>query len=357
MGYPSPSRTGDRPTESSSSPATPHADTQFESDHLLLCRAPLIPHGFSEIESSTRTPTIKLAGDRTVSMDRRLMNVSGSPGFGAYDAGDEGGGENVRMNHDGQVALVRARVQAASELHKLLHCTHVAHGRPYTFGGLGTSTDGWTIEGVGEETLNGEAVSGARTGTNARRPLDDMLLVPRLLVGRCYWRRSRPGSLRCSTSMVQMRSEETEDSATIDAGMSCLVTQRGGSSILNVGSVVLLLLRSRSTSSRPLLESHSPAPRIPRRRSFRRRCCRLVAGPTAEDAEQVVRLAEFEHEEQRHCCSEDVKQASRGVELERLQCCTPSSGRRPLLSFREDIVTSWNARSLVTMTMPSREQP
>ncbi|KAF8651312.1 hypothetical protein HU200_063567 [Digitaria exilis] len=56
---------------------------------------------------------LKVPSDRTVSVDR-LMNVSGSPGFGAYDAGDFGWGkprrtENVRMNHDGQVALVRAR--------------------------------------------------------------------------------------------------------------------------------------------------------------------------------------------------------------------------------------------------------
>lgn len=56
---------------------------------------------------------LKLAGDQTVP-GGRLMNVSGSPGFGAYDAGDFGWGrprrtENVRMNHDGQVALVRAR--------------------------------------------------------------------------------------------------------------------------------------------------------------------------------------------------------------------------------------------------------
>ncbi|KAF8660161.1 hypothetical protein HU200_057725 [Digitaria exilis] len=84
---------------------------------------------------------LKVPSDRTVSVDR-LVNVSGSSGFGAYDAGDFGWGkprrtENVRMNHDGQVALVRARdgggVQVAvsmlrrdhfdafqSELHKLL---------------------------------------------------------------------------------------------------------------------------------------------------------------------------------------------------------------------------------------------
>ncbi|CAO2036688.1 unnamed protein product [Urochloa humidicola] len=44
----------------------------------------------------------------------RLMNVSGAPSFAAYEVADFGWGrprrtENVRMNHDGQVALVRAR--------------------------------------------------------------------------------------------------------------------------------------------------------------------------------------------------------------------------------------------------------
>ncbi|BAH92839.1 Os04g0638401 [Oryza sativa Japonica Group] len=43
----------------------------------------------------------------------RVMNVSGSPGFRPYDVGDFGWGkprrtEPIRMNHDGQVALVRA---------------------------------------------------------------------------------------------------------------------------------------------------------------------------------------------------------------------------------------------------------
>ncbi|KAG2569152.1 hypothetical protein PVAP13_7NG387363 [Panicum virgatum] len=56
---------------------------------------------------------LKLAGDRTVPIDR-VVNVSGSAGFMAYEVADFGWGrprrtENVRMNHDGQVALVRAR--------------------------------------------------------------------------------------------------------------------------------------------------------------------------------------------------------------------------------------------------------
>ena len=44
----------------------------------------------------------------------RLVSASGSAGFRAYEVADFGWGrprrtENVRMNHDGQVALVRAR--------------------------------------------------------------------------------------------------------------------------------------------------------------------------------------------------------------------------------------------------------
>jgi hypothetical protein len=42
------------------------------------------------------------------------MNVSGSAGFRVYEVADFGWGrprrtENVRLNHDGQVALVRSR--------------------------------------------------------------------------------------------------------------------------------------------------------------------------------------------------------------------------------------------------------
>nr|CAB3488368.1 unnamed protein product [Digitaria exilis] len=56
-------------------------------------------------------------GDRTVgfpSSGGRVMNVSGHSGFSAYEAGDFGWGrprrtENVTMNKDGQVELVRAR--------------------------------------------------------------------------------------------------------------------------------------------------------------------------------------------------------------------------------------------------------
>jgi hypothetical protein len=49
----------------------------------------------------------------TGNMDR-LMNVSGFSGFKAYDIADFGCGkpsrtEPIRMNHDGQVALMRAR--------------------------------------------------------------------------------------------------------------------------------------------------------------------------------------------------------------------------------------------------------
>ena len=44
----------------------------------------------------------------------QLMNVSGSTGFRAYEVADFGWGkpmrtEPIRMNHDGQVALMRAR--------------------------------------------------------------------------------------------------------------------------------------------------------------------------------------------------------------------------------------------------------
>ncbi|KAG2569132.1 agmatine coumaroyltransferase-like [Panicum virgatum] len=61
----------------------------------------------------------------------RLVSVSGPAGFRAYEVADFGWGrprrtENVRMNHDGQVALVRARdgggVQAAVSM---LHRAHV----------------------------------------------------------------------------------------------------------------------------------------------------------------------------------------------------------------------------------------
>jgi hypothetical protein len=53
------------------------------------------------------------AGDLTAPFDR-FMNVSGSAGFRVYEVADFGWGrprrtENVRMNHDGQVALVRGR--------------------------------------------------------------------------------------------------------------------------------------------------------------------------------------------------------------------------------------------------------
>ena len=70
---------------------------------------------------------LKLAG--TVPIDR-VVNVSGSAGFRAYDVADFGWGrprrtENVRMNHDGQVALVRARdgggVQVAVSLLQRAH--------------------------------------------------------------------------------------------------------------------------------------------------------------------------------------------------------------------------------------------
>ena len=72
---------------------------------------------------------LKLAGDRTVPIDR-VVNVSGSAGFMAYEVADFGWGrprrtENVRMNHDGQVALVRARdgggVQVAVSLLQRAH--------------------------------------------------------------------------------------------------------------------------------------------------------------------------------------------------------------------------------------------
>jgi hypothetical protein len=43
----------------------------------------------------------------------RMMNISGSPGFRAYQIADFGWGkprrtENIRMNGDGQVAMMRA---------------------------------------------------------------------------------------------------------------------------------------------------------------------------------------------------------------------------------------------------------
>ena len=72
---------------------------------------------------------LKLAGDRTVPIDR-VVNVSGSAGFMVYEVADFGWGrprrtENVRMNHDGQVALVRARdgggVQVAVSLLQRAH--------------------------------------------------------------------------------------------------------------------------------------------------------------------------------------------------------------------------------------------
>ncbi|XP_066349800.1 phenolic glucoside malonyltransferase 2-like [Miscanthus floridulus] len=55
----------------------------------------------------------RFAGDPTLRLER-LMNVSGSSGLRAYDVADFGWGrprrtENIRMNHDGQLALVRAR--------------------------------------------------------------------------------------------------------------------------------------------------------------------------------------------------------------------------------------------------------
>ena len=54
-----------------------------------------------------------LEAAQRISVDR-LVSVSGSAGFRAYEVADFGWGrprrtENVRMNHDGQVALVRAR--------------------------------------------------------------------------------------------------------------------------------------------------------------------------------------------------------------------------------------------------------
>ncbi|PUZ49127.1 hypothetical protein GQ55_7G300800 [Panicum hallii var. hallii] len=72
---------------------------------------------------------IKLAIDGSPPIDR-LVNVSGSAGFRAYEVADFGWGrprrtENVRMNHDGQVALVRARdgggVQAAVSMLQRAH--------------------------------------------------------------------------------------------------------------------------------------------------------------------------------------------------------------------------------------------
>jgi len=55
----------------------------------------------------------RFAGDPTLRFER-FMNVSGSSGFRAYEVADFGWGrprrtENIRMNHDGQLALVRAR--------------------------------------------------------------------------------------------------------------------------------------------------------------------------------------------------------------------------------------------------------
>ncbi|CAN6269443.1 unnamed protein product [Urochloa humidicola] len=73
---------------------------------------------------------LKLAGaDGTPSPDR-MMNVSGAPSFAAYEVADFGWGrprrtENVRMNHDGQMALVRARdgggVQASVSMLRRAH--------------------------------------------------------------------------------------------------------------------------------------------------------------------------------------------------------------------------------------------
>jgi hypothetical protein len=58
----------------------------------------------------------------------QMINVSGSTGFRAYEVADFGWGkprrtEPIRMNHDGQVALMRARdghgVQVAVSLLQL----------------------------------------------------------------------------------------------------------------------------------------------------------------------------------------------------------------------------------------------
>jgi hypothetical protein len=71
----------------------------------------------------------RMAGDPTVRPER-LMNVSGSPGFRAYEVADFGWGrprrtEPIRMNHDGQLALVRGRdgdgVQASVSMLRRKH--------------------------------------------------------------------------------------------------------------------------------------------------------------------------------------------------------------------------------------------
>uniref|UniRef100_A0A0A9GME8 Uncharacterized protein n=1 Tax=Arundo donax TaxID=35708 RepID=A0A0A9GME8_ARUDO len=71
---------------------------------------------------------LRLAG--VVPMDR-FMNVSGSSSFRVYEVADFGWGrprrtEPVRMNHDGQVALVRARDGDGVQMTvSMLHREHV----------------------------------------------------------------------------------------------------------------------------------------------------------------------------------------------------------------------------------------
>jgi hypothetical protein len=71
----------------------------------------------------------RLAGDPAVRPER-LMNMSGSPAFRAYEVADFGWGrprrtKPIRMNHDGQLALVRGRdgdgVQASVSMLRRKH--------------------------------------------------------------------------------------------------------------------------------------------------------------------------------------------------------------------------------------------
>ncbi|CAL5014626.1 unnamed protein product [Urochloa decumbens] len=73
---------------------------------------------------------LKVAGTDLMPPPDRVMNASGAPSFAAYEVGDFGWGrpartENVRMNHDGQVAMVRSRdgggVQASVSMLRRAH--------------------------------------------------------------------------------------------------------------------------------------------------------------------------------------------------------------------------------------------